>query len=487
MIGALWNGVIGLSTYDRAIAVESNNVSNAATIGHKSDQIIFEDLMYKNGFGKGVGIQTINKNFSQGGIKLTNVDLDVAIEGKGFFIVTERTTGNIYYTRAGNFQQAEDGFLETQDKMKVLGLSPQVRNIISTNSADTMFTNDFSRNMISTNVYFNESVMNINARVSDYIASATSDLTTGDNSKTSSSKILDVDYMKKNYLEKLALFQSNPTTVSIPSISQSSEINFSSSLSELKENTDYLSVTLNGKEYKEYFDTDIATTLNNFSDKLSNTEGFTSKVDTSTGILTITGMVPGKAFKISEAKINDNYLNFSNTRDAVEGSGLAMIESARTAFKNAVENANAKFLEITNTLSYADKSVIGNDEINTRLNALGLMEGAKGTITISDDGLVFLTEGDNKFLISKIQTAHFRNEQGLKATGTNTFEMTDESGMALNADNLNKLVSTALENPNVTYSNTLSTLLFYQKAFEANSKSISTSDDFIKTAIDMIK
>lgn len=187
----------------------------------------------------------------------------------------------------------------------------------------------------------------------------------------------------------MALFQSNPTTVSIPSISQSSEINFSSSLSELKENTDYLSVTLNGKEYKEYFDTDIATTLNNFSDKLSNTEGFTSKVDTSTGILTITGMVPGKAFKISEAKINDNYLNFSNTRDAVEGSGLAMIESARTAFKNAVENANAKFLEITNTLSYADKSVIGNDEINTRLNALGLMEGAKGTITISDDGLVF--------------------------------------------------------------------------------------------------
>lgn len=66
-------------------------------------------------------------------------------------------------------------------------------------------------------------------------------------------------------------------------------------------------------------------------------------------------------------------------------------------------------------------------------------------------------------------------------------KITEESGRALNADNLNKLISTALENANVSYSSTLSTLLFYQKAFEANSKSISTSDEFIKTAIDMKK
>ena len=55
--------------------------------------------------------------------------------------------------------------------MKILGLSPQIKNVVSTNPADTMFTNDFSRNMVSTNVYFNETVMNINTRVSDYIKS----------------------------------------------------------------------------------------------------------------------------------------------------------------------------------------------------------------------------------------------------------------------------------------------------------------------------
>ena len=487
MIGALWNGVIGIATFDRAMGVESNNVTNATTVGHKADEITFEDLMYRDGFGKGVAIQTINKNFSQGGIKLTNVDLDVAIEGKGFFITKERITGDTYYSRAGNFQQAEDGFLENQDKMKVLGLSPQIKNVVSTSPADTMFTNDFSRNMVSTNVYFNETVMNINTRVSDYNSLATSDNSTGSNSKTASSKINDVDYLRKNYLDKLALFQTTPSNTSVPSTSQISNVNFSSSLSELNDVNDSISITLNGNTYRQYFDTDLQTTLNKFSDKLSNSEGFTSSIDTTTGMLTIEGMVPGKSFKINDAKINNTYFESSNTQNAVAGSGLAMIDSARTAFKNAVENANAKFLEITNTLSFSDKSVIGNDEINLRLNSLGLMEDAKGKVSISDDGLVFVTEGDNKFLVSKIQTAHFRNEQGLKAVGTNTFKITEESGRALNADNLNKLISTALENANVSYSSTLSTLLFYQKAFEANSKSISTSDEFIKTAIDMKK
>ena len=487
MIGALWNGVIGIATFDRAMGVESNNVTNATTVGHKADEITFEDLMYRDGFGKGVAIQTINKNFSQGGIKLTNVDLDVAIEGKGFFITKERITGDTYYSRAGNFQQAEDGFLENQDKMKVLGLSPQIKNVVSTNPTDTMFTNDFTKNMVSTNVYFNETVMNINTRVSDYNSLATSDNSTGSNSKTASSKINDVDYLRKNYLDKLALFQTTPSNTSVPSTSQISNVDFSSSLSELNDVNDSISITLNGNTYRQYFDTDLQTTLNKFSDKLSNSEGFTSSIDTTTGMLTIEGMVPGKSFKINDAKINNTYFESSNTQNAVAGSGLAMIDSARTAFKNAVENANAKFLEITNTLSFSDKSVIGNDEINLRLNSLGLMEDAKGKVSISDDGLVFVTEGDNKFLVSKIQTAHFRNEQGLKAVGTNTFKITEESGRALNADNLNKLISTALENANVSYSSTLSTLLFYQKAFEANSKSISTSDEFIKTAIDMKK
>ena len=45
----------------------------------------------------------------------------------------------------------------------------------------------------------------------------------------------------------------------------------------------------------------------------------------------------------------------------------------------------------------------------------------------------------------------------------------------------------SLERSNVSYSSTLTSLMVYQRAYEASSKSITTSDDFLKTAIDMIK
>ncbi len=52
---------------------------------------------------------------------------------------------------------------------------------------------------------------------------------------------------------------------------------------------------------------------------------------------------------------------------------------------------------------------------------------------------------------------------------------------------MNKMQEKSLERSNVEYSSTLTSLMVYQKAFEASSKSITTSDDFLKTAIEMVK
>jgi flagellar hook protein FlgE len=84
MIGALWNGITGLNTFEKAINVESNNATNVNTVGYKEDVITFEDMMYQNRYGKGVNVETVSKAMNQqGGIKLTNNTYDVAIEGRG--------------------------------------------------------------------------------------------------------------------------------------------------------------------------------------------------------------------------------------------------------------------------------------------------------------------------------------------------------------------------------------------------------------------
>ena len=84
----------------------------------------------------------------------------------------------------------------------------------------------------------------------------------------------------------------------------------------------------------------------------------------------------------------------------------------------------------------------------------------------------------------------FVAKDGNKVLSDNNFTDVDYDkldGIAYNADSMNKMQEKSLERSNVEYSSTLTSLMVYQKAFEASSKSITTSDDFLKTAIEMVK
>lgn len=560
MIGAMWNGIAGIWQHDKGIAVESNNLANSNTVGHKKDQISFSDVLYNQaGFGKGVQTQTISKQFEQGNIVQSGVGIDVAIEGKGFFVVKSRENPNeIYYTRAGNLVQAKDGFLVTQDDYKIQGLVPQSKITTTTNPLDMMFTDEYTKSMVSTNINNGSgTVYNINAKASDYISSSKDDdiLKKGDGYKTSQNKINDIEALKADYIEKLNKFLMDQSTTNTPSISQKSQIDFSSNLSSLQATDNTINVTIDNKTYSVKFD--VNSTINNeemqklydfldtngkakynlvdpnsiqsqanidamptttpqeildkttaqtlrdnqissyinansvvnamkdLSDKISAKEGMSSSVKD--GTLVIDTLIAGGSFNISDIKLNDT--NFSSTKlqEAVKGSGLAMVDSARDALKNAVENADGKFLQITNVLEYGNLGVIGENDINVRLDELGISDKSTADISISDDGFVFVKSQGHSFLVGRLSTAGFRNEQGLEPMGGNLFQASQYSGNAFNSDTMNIIRGGALERANIDYGSTLAQIMVYQKAFEASSKSITTSDEFLQTAIQMKK
>ena len=560
MIGAMWNGIAGIWQHDKGIAVESNNLANSNTVGHKKDQISFSDVLYNQaGFGKGVQTQTISKQFEQGNIVGTGVGIDVAIEGKGFFVVKSRENPNeIYYTRAGNLVQAKDGFLTTQDDYKVQGLVPQSKITTTTNPLDMMFTDEYTKSLVSSNINSGSgTVYNINAKASDYVSSSKDDdiLKKGDGYKTSQNKINDIEALKADYIEKLNKFLMDQSTTNTPSISQKSQIDFSSNLSSLQATDNTISVTIDNKTYSVKFD--VNSTINNeemqklydfldtngkakynlvdpnsiqsqanidamptttpqeildkataqalrddqinsytnanslinamkdLSDKISSKEGMSSSVKD--GTLVIDTLIAGGSFNISDIKLNDT--NFSSTKlqEAVKGSGLAMVDSARDALKNAVENADGKFLQITNVLEYGNLGVIGENDINVRLDELGISDKSTADISISDDGFVFVKSQGHSFLVGRLSTAGFRNEQGLEPMGGNLFQASQYSGNAFNSDTMNIIRGGALERANIDYGSTLTQIMVYQKAFEASSKSITTSDEFLQTAIQMKK
>jgi len=560
MIGAMWNGIAGIWQHDKGIAVESNNLANSNTVGHKKDQISFSDVLYNQaGFGKGVQTQTISKQFEQGNIVQSGVGIDVAIEGKGFFVVKSRENPNeIYYTRAGNLVQAKDGFLVTQDDYKIQGLVPQSKITTTTNPVDMMFTDEYTKSLVSSNINSGSgTVYNINAKASDYVSSSKDDdiLKKGDGYKTSQNKINDIEALKADYIEKLNKFLMDQSTTNTPSISQKSQIDFSSNLSSLQATDNTISVTIDNKTYSVKFDVNstindeemqklydfldtngkakynlvdpnsiqsqanidamptttpqeildkataqalrddqinsytnansVINAMKDLSDKISSKEGMSSSVKD--GTLVIDTLIAGGSFNISDIKLNDT--NFSSTKlqEAVKGSGLAMVDSARDALKNAVENADGKFLQITNVLEYGNLGVIGENDINVRLDELGISDKSTADISISDDGFVFVKSQGHSFLVGRLSTAGFRNEQGLEPMGGNLFQASQYSGNPFNSDTMNIIRGGALERANIDYGSTLTQIMVYQKAFEASSKSITTSDEFLQTAIQMKK
>ena len=119
----------------------ANNLANVSTTGFKRARTNFEDLFYQQvqragfgrtglnqqptgiSFGTGVRLVSTEKNFEQGGFEETRRELDLAIDGLGFFRVQRPDGSQIAYTRAGNFKLDREGNLVTADGYLV---DPQV-------------------------------------------------------------------------------------------------------------------------------------------------------------------------------------------------------------------------------------------------------------------------------------------------------------------------------------------------------------------------
>lgn len=130
MINSLWISKTGMEAQQMQLDVISNNLANVSTTGFKRSHAMFEDLMYQNlrqvgsnsseqsqlptGLQVGLGVRTVatSRNFSQGNVQQSNNNLDVAIQGNGFFQVT-MPDGTLAYTRDGSFQIDNQGRVVT--------------------------------------------------------------------------------------------------------------------------------------------------------------------------------------------------------------------------------------------------------------------------------------------------------------------------------------------------------------------------------------
>jgi len=124
---ALSAGVSGLQAHQKMLDVSGNNLANVNTTAFKASTITFSELLSETikkasqpttsgvggtnpqQMGSGVGVSSISPNMTQGNIVSTGNALDMALEGEGYFVLSD--SGQYVYTRAGEFAVDADGNL----------------------------------------------------------------------------------------------------------------------------------------------------------------------------------------------------------------------------------------------------------------------------------------------------------------------------------------------------------------------------------------
>lgn len=137
MIRSLYTGTTGMNSQQLSMDVLAHNLANVSTTGFKKSTTDFQDLLYETikapgsqtsadtesptGIVVGMGVRpaAVTKVFSQGELIQTENELDVAIEGEGFFEV-ELPNGNSSYTRSGAFKRDSDGRITNANGYPIL-------------------------------------------------------------------------------------------------------------------------------------------------------------------------------------------------------------------------------------------------------------------------------------------------------------------------------------------------------------------------------
>ena len=128
MGAAIFSGVSGLQGQQAKLDVIGNNIANVNTTGYRGARVLFQDLFSQTlqgasggtaatsgtnpqQVGLGVRIGTIDTDYTQGSLLTTNVLSDLAIQGDGFFVVSDANQTQNFFTRDGSFLIDRDGFL----------------------------------------------------------------------------------------------------------------------------------------------------------------------------------------------------------------------------------------------------------------------------------------------------------------------------------------------------------------------------------------
>ncbi|MBK1618373.1 hypothetical protein CKO42_07960 [Lamprobacter modestohalophilus] len=452
----------GLRGQAENIKVISNNIANSQTVGFKGGRASFADIFAgASPIGLGVRVAGISQDFRSGDLENTGRELDLAIAGQGFFRM-EKGNGEVVYSRNGEFNQDQDGFL-----------------VNSTGQFLTGFTmNEDDEDYPFADVIAGGAPERLRIPPNDIPANATEEVSAIYNLDAG------IDATDPNVVQVATIFNDFDPTV----VGREQEIgyHFSSSY------TAYDSLG-NPRTITTYFRKDP--TADNLWQAYVAFDGVITGFTESTTNPTdpVTFPIAGdNAFTLTFGSDGQLLKDADNNIIGInEGTGD---ESDRTEIEITEPLALGGAAPFTGDTAIdfvlAGTTQFNNNSVQNSLDQDGYTSGTLTGLEVTDDGRVIrIFTNEERRDAGQIVLTNFINPEGLMPDGDNAWRQTNASGEPVlgvaGTGVFGTVESQTLENSNVDLAQQLVDMIVAQRAYQANSSSIGTQDEMLQTVINL--
>lgn len=541
MMSSFYNGVEGVKTQSFGIDITANNIANINTTGFKHSGAEFKDIFYSvvstqstNPAQRGLAASYAASKlyFDQGSPAASEGEFDVALQGKGFFGVLG-ADGGVYYTRNGSFRRDAAGNLVDSYGNFVLGtMNPAFSTTAYSDRVAELMGYMYGTPVregytVSSNAGFDigtpASQSNLFVPTNMYLPPQTTQNVKWNGSLDSSVKteivMIDLDpnqltltktdegkYIVSGSVNLEETFGAKAGDKVILNFSDANGVKKSFE-AVLDENLSFTSNALDldglDPDTLGISTAQVATEQQKANKDTLEAPIYNADGSKSTLRLSLERVLPDVGGNM-QYKVNAQIYNDKGEAvgDAVEGN-LVFNEFGALLESNipSINNPNGGAINLDLGTPY-DPNITGSGysgiyirpgvEKNIVTQHDGIAEGFFEKYNIAEDGSIFasFSNGMNA-VVGRLALYNFINEQGLAAVGDNIFAATGNSGEANFIMSNGQIINTAqfkggfLEQSNVDLGVELSNLIVMQKAFDASSKSITTSDQMIQKAINM--
>ncbi|MBR1597464.1 MAG: flagellar hook protein FlgE [Lachnospiraceae bacterium] len=454
MMRSLYSGVAGLKTHQTKMDVIGNNISNVNTVGFKSSQVLFKDVLYQTTqsatgatnnsggvnakqIGLGTGVATVSVSQTSGSAQSTNNPYDLMINGSSFFVVNRGGTN--YFTKVGAFKTDDAGNLVTGNGDLVMGwqVDPDdptsIRRDIVTALRPEQEANQTAEPEMTSKTYMTGNIAAVDPK-----------LQTADGVVTT---VPIYDNLGYAYTVKFKITQDTADTskyyIAVDSIKDSNNVD----------------ILQNG------YQASLGVEMIQF--------------DKNTGSFVGVGGVAG---------INTTGLTITNS-DPTKGNVFQDHSSANTS--EWIDSIEVDFSNLTMYSTKGGECNVQTVRGGTDMTGQGRRVGALTDVSIDTQGKIFgvYDNGITK-LLGQIAVANFVNPAGLEAVGDSLYKETQASGAfdGIGTDIANTgetMTQGVIEMSNVDLSNEFTEMIVTQRGFQANSRIITVSDTLIEELVNL--